>query len=83
MMSNTKCLLPFLEKSGGTAHSRLFPHRLPLRTRDPTRERGDRPAEAGSAHLRQRGKEEAAKLHHPPRDPQSNAQRDPVLLSQR
>lgn len=62
-------LLPFLDNSCGAAHSCLFSHRLPLWARDPTRERGDRQAEAGSAHFRQRGKEEAAELHHSPRDP--------------
>lgn len=74
-------LLPV--NSCGAAHSGLRSHRLPLWAGDPTRERRDRQAEIGSAHLRRRGKEEAAELHHPPGDPQSNAQGDPALLPKR
>lgn len=73
----------FVESSCGASHPRLFLHRAPLRPRGPPGERGDRPAKAGSTHFRQRGEAEAAELHHPPGDPQSNAQRHPVLLSQR
>lgn len=71
------------ESSRRAAHSRLFPNRLPLRAGDPPGERRDRPAEARSAHLCQRGEEEAAELHHSPGDPQSDAQRDTVLLPER
>ena len=73
-------LLVFVWPSGGAPQRRLPSHRPPFWTRGAAGERRDRPGEAWSDHLRRRREEEAAELHHPPGDPQSNAQTDRLLL---